>query len=131
MYNVCAVKVTPYFISRVHISANSEGFCSCEGVSFSKPAKLVITEEPTEHGKYWTWVHWELEVNTMDLFMATEVVCRAWDASQNTQPAALTWTLLGQGNNSMFRLRLHKDIDDKVCAPYSIVCYMYTFIVSW
>ena len=56
----------------------------------------------------------------MDLFMATEVVCRAWDASQNTQPAALTWTLLGQGNNSMFRLRTHKDLDHKVrasCPP--------------
>lgn len=84
------------------------------GETFSKPAKLIITETPNEHGKYWTWVHWELEVNTMDLFMATEVVCRAWDASQNTQPAQLTWTLLGQGNNCMFRLRLHKDIDDKV-----------------
>ena len=84
------------------------------GETFSKPAKLIITEEPSEHGKYWTWVHWELEVNTMDLFMATEVVCRAWDASQNTQPSKLTWTLLGQGNNSMFRLRTHKDLDDKV-----------------
>ena len=88
------------------------------GRTFSKPAKLIITEKPNEYGKYWTWVHWELEVKTMDFFMATEVLCRAWDESQNTQPDVLTWTLLGQGNNSMFRLRLHKDVDDKVCLQH-------------
>jgi len=81
------------------------------GETFSRPCKLLITETPNAHGKYWTWVHWSLEVTTADLFTATEVVCRAYDVSQNTQPAALTWSLLGQGNNCMFRLRLHKEVD--------------------
>jgi hypothetical protein len=98
---------------------------ACAGKTFSKPVKLIITETPNEHGRYWTWVHWELEVTTMDLFMATEVVCRAWDAAQNTQPDALTWTLLGQGNNSMFRLKLHKEVDDKVCVCVRARCNVY------
>lgn len=73
-----------------------------------------MTETPNQAGKHWTWVHWELPVDTSQFFTATEVVCRAWDESQNTQPAVLTWTLLGQGNNSMFRLRLHKEVDPQV-----------------
>jgi nitrate reductase (NAD(P)H) len=99
-------------ITRVEVSFDG-------GKTFSKPCKLIVTEKPNDHGKYWTWVRWELEINTMDLFTATEVVCRAWDSSQNTQPAVLTWTLLGQGNNSMFRLRLHREVDEKVSIPGS------------
>lgn len=84
------------------------------GETWSHPAKLIVTEKPNVANKYWTWVHWELPVETSQFFTATEVVCRAWDESQNTQPAVLTWTLLGQGNNSMFRLRLHKEVDPQV-----------------
>jgi Mo-co oxidoreductase dimerisation domain len=84
------------------------------GETWSKPATLIFTEEPNMYGKYWTWVHWELQVSIMDFFKATEVACRAWDMSQNTQPATLTWTLLGQGNNSIFRLKLHKEVDGQV-----------------
>jgi hypothetical protein len=86
------------------------------GQTFSKPARLIITEKPTAYGKYWTWVHWELEVTTSAFLNCDEVTCRAWDWSQNTQPAALTWTLLGQGNNSMFRLKCHKEVDEQVCS---------------
>lgn len=85
------------------------------GDTWTHPAKIIVTEKPNQAGKYWTWVHWELPVDTSQFFTATEVVCRAWDESQNTQPAVLTWTLLGQGNNSMFRLRLHKEVDPQVC----------------
>lgn len=85
------------------------------GETWTHPAKIIVTEKPNQAGKYWTWVHWELPVDTSQFFTATEVVCRAWDESQNTQPAVLTWTLLGQGNNSMFRLRLHKEVDPQVC----------------
>uniref|UniRef100_A0A286R227 Nitrate reductase [NADH] n=1 Tax=Ulva prolifera TaxID=3117 RepID=NIA_ULVPR len=91
-------------IVRVEVSFNG-------GETWSHPAKIIVTETPNQAGKHWTWVHWELPVDTSQFFTATEVVCRAWDESQNTQPAVLTWTLLGQGNNSMFRLRLHKEVD--------------------
>ena len=85
------------------------------GKTFSKPAKLVVTEKPNSYGRYWTWVHWELEVRTMDFLLCEEVLCRAWDWSQNSQPPNITWTLLGQGNNSMFRVKAHKETDEKVC----------------
>ena len=74
---------------------------------------LHFTEKPNEWGRYWTWVHWELEVNTFDFVTCDEVLCRAWDWSQNTQPAEMTWTLLGQGNNSQFRLKVHKEVDEQ------------------
>lgn len=92
-----------------------------------------MTETPNQAGKHWTWVHWELPVDTSQFFTATEVVCRAWDESQNTQPAVLTWTLLGQGNNSMFRLRLHKEVDPQVgpCrAPAAVHCSLLTASTS-
>lgn len=62
---------------------------------------------------YWTWVHWTLEVTTSEFLNANEVLVRAYDFSQNTQPAQLTWSLLGQGNNSMFRLKIHKEVDEE------------------
>lgn len=86
----------------------------CAGMSWSKPAKLIFTEEPNEYGKYWTWVFWELEVETHKLLASPEVSCRAWDTTQNTQPYVLTWNILGQGNNSMFRLCVHKELDEQV-----------------
>ena len=85
------------------------------GKTFSKPCKLAVTEKPNSYGRYWTWVHWELEVRTMDFVKCEEVLCRAWDWSQNTQPAHITWTLLGQGNYSMFRVKAHKETDEQVC----------------
>lgn len=57
---------------------------------------------------------WELEVDTFDFVKCDEVLCRAWDWSQNTQPREMTWTLLGQGNNSEFRLKCHKEVDENV-----------------
>lgn len=84
------------------------------GQTFTKPAKLIITEKPTAYGKYWTWVHWEIDVMTSTFLKCSDILCRAWDWSQNTQPAQLTWTLLGQGNNSMFCLKCHKEVDEQV-----------------
>jgi Mo-co oxidoreductase dimerisation domain len=45
-----------------------------------------------------------------------QVCCRAWDWSQNTQPREMTWTLLGQGNNSEFRVKAHKETDEEACS---------------
>lgn len=92
----------------------------CAGKTFSKPAKLIITEQPTVYGKYWTWVHWELEVSTLDFLTCKNVICRAWDWAQNTQPAELTWTLLGQGNNSQFTLKAHREVDDRVRRSHAL-----------
>eukprot|EP01024_Parvocaulis_polyphysoides_P073498 TRINITY_DN945_c0_g1_i8.p2 TRINITY_DN945_c0_g1~~TRINITY_DN945_c0_g1_i8.p2 ORF type:complete len:504 (+),score=79.57 TRINITY_DN945_c0_g1_i8:141-1652(+) len=78
-----------------------------------KLCDLKITEKPNDYGKYWCWVFWSLDVKTLDLLNSPGVVCRAYDYSQNTQPSHLTWSLLGQGNNCMFKLNVHKEQDSK------------------
>lgn len=42
--------------------------------------------EPNEYGKTWTWVHWSLEIPTVDLVHCRELRCRAVDSSNNLQP---------------------------------------------
>ena len=37
---------------------------------------------------------------------AKEFMCRAWDHTQNSQPAKLTWSLLGMMNNCMYRVKV-------------------------
>ncbi|PNW79324.1 hypothetical protein CHLRE_09g410950v5 [Chlamydomonas reinhardtii] len=68
-------------------------------------------EEPNEYGKHWCWVHWTLEVNTFDFLSAKEVLCRAWDETMNTQPAVITWNLMGMMNNCYFRIKIHPEVD--------------------
>eukprot|EP00188_Purpureofilum_apyrenoidigerum_P000899 Plantae.Rhodophyta-Purpureofilum_apyrenoidigerum.ctg14581.p1 GENE.Plantae.Rhodophyta-Purpureofilum_apyrenoidigerum.ctg14581~~Plantae.Rhodophyta-Purpureofilum_apyrenoidigerum.ctg14581.p1 ORF type:complete len:873 (-),score=188.10 Plantae.Rhodophyta-Purpureofilum_apyrenoidigerum.ctg14581:251-2869(-) len=64
-------------------------------------------------GKYYCWVFWTLKVNTSRfLECATgygELCCRAWDEANNTQPASLTWNLMGMGNNPHFRVKIHPE----------------------
>lgn len=89
--------------------------CPHAGGTWSRPATLTgVKNANPKPRKQWAWVHWELPVDTAKFFTASEVTCRAWDESQNTQPATLTWNLLGQGNNCLFRLRLHKEADAQV-----------------
>ena len=40
---------------------------------------------------------------TFDFMQAKEVLLRSWDESMNTQPAAITWNLMGMMNNCYFR----------------------------
>eukprot|EP01026_Neomeris_dumetosa_P052928 TRINITY_DN4715_c0_g1_i6.p1 TRINITY_DN4715_c0_g1~~TRINITY_DN4715_c0_g1_i6.p1 ORF type:complete len:885 (+),score=166.80 TRINITY_DN4715_c0_g1_i6:81-2657(+) len=91
-------------INRVEVSLD-------EGKTW-RLAELNITEKPNPQGKYWCWCFWSLKVNNLDLLSATEIVCRAYDYSQNTQPYHLAWSLLGQGNNCMFKLLVHKEQDE-------------------
>jgi len=61
-------------------------------------------------GKHWAWIHWSLEVPVVDLMKAKEFMCRAWDHTQNSQPAKLTWSLLGMMNNCMYRVKIHPSV---------------------
>ena len=49
-------------------------------------SNIIRHEEPTEHGKYWCWVFWEVQVPTLDLLKADEICSRAVDISNNLQP---------------------------------------------
>jgi len=71
--------------------------------------RLAIVQhpcKPTMYGKQWCWAFWELEVGTSELMSAKEVICRAWDEANNTQPKDFTWNLMGMGNNCYFRVKL-------------------------
>lgn len=49
-------------------------------------SNIIRHEEPTEHGKYWCWVFWEVQVPILDLLRAEEICSRAVDISNNLQP---------------------------------------------
>lgn len=69
-------------------------------------ATLDRKERPTEHGMYWCWTWWDYELKVSDLVGCKEVICRAWDESNNCQPNHPTWNLMGMGNNQVFRLKV-------------------------
>lgn len=70
-------------------------------------------EKPNPFGKYWCWIFWELNVNIIEFTRCDEILLRAWDSSQNTQPAELTWNVMGMMNNSYFRVKIHPYTDEK------------------
>ena len=66
---------------------------------------------PVPAGRYWCWVHWSLDVPSFDLMQARELHVRAWDDSQNGQPAAITWNVMGMMNNCHYRMLVHPHVD--------------------
>ena len=62
---------------------------------------------PTMYQKQWCWALWSFEIDASKLRGASEIMCRAWDESNNTQPRDLTWNLMGMGNNPYFRVKVH------------------------
>jgi nitrate reductase (NAD(P)H) len=101
------------------------GGCAFSGYAYSNGNKIIrcelslddgatwrladITQRapPTAAGKHWAWVWWALEVPFADLLGCREVLCRAWDATMNTQPNALTWNVMGMMNNCVYRVKVH------------------------
>ncbi len=67
-------------------------------------------EKPTEYGKYWCWCFWKYSASMAQLANCGEVVCRAWDGCQNTQPKDITWNVMGMMNNPWFRIKVHKTL---------------------
>lgn len=52
----------------------------------------------------WCWCFWSHAVPISRLARCKELLVRAWDQSQNTQPDRLTWNVMGMMNNSVFRV---------------------------
>ena len=42
----------------------------------------------------------------VDLMRTKEIMCRAYDAHQNTQPQKLSWNLMGMMNNCVYRIKV-------------------------
>ena len=72
-----------------------------------------------KESRNWTWVRWKLEIPHTELFRAEELVVRACDSSQNTQPENLTWNLMGMMNNCWFRAKLSPDHNS---SPPTMLC---------
>jgi len=76
---------------------------------------LATVDHPEErhshspsYGRYYCWAFWEYTIDKFALLNAAtssgELLVRAWDEGNNTQPAKLTWNLMGMGNNCYFRV---------------------------
>lgn len=66
---------------------------------------LSAEEYPTEHGRFWCWRHWELEVDVLRFVGGSGTIhLRAWDDCQNTQPRDLTWNVMGMMNNCWYKV---------------------------
>lgn len=87
---------------------------SLDGGKLWRQAEIERHEAPNAAGKYWCWVFWRCGVQTVEFAAASEVLVRAWDSSMNTQPAVITWNLMGMMNNCHFRILIHKHVDEQV-----------------
>ena len=55
---------------------------------------VVVVDAPETNNKWWCWCFWSLELPVLLLMQCKELRCRAWDESNNCQPANLTWNLM-------------------------------------
>lgn len=62
---------------------------------------------PIRHNKkFWTWVHWHLDVPILDLLNAKSIVVRCFDIFKNTQPEGYNWNIMGMMNNRRYEVRM-------------------------
>ncbi|CAF1119601.1 unnamed protein product, partial [Didymodactylos carnosus] len=58
--------------------------------------------------RYWCWVFWSFPVETRRLIHCQELIVRAWDSAQNSQPQSLTWNIMGMMNNCYFSVKISR-----------------------
>jgi nitrate reductase (NAD(P)H) len=90
-------------IIRAEISLDSGA--SWELTDLTRPEDEIAAARGTD--KHWCWAWWETEVEISRLLKAREICCRAFDSNQNSQPAQLTWNVMGMLNNPIFRIKIH------------------------
>lgn len=63
-------------------------------------------EKPIRHGnKFWTWVHWHVDVEITSLIKSSNVQVRCWNVFKNTQPREPSWNTMGMMNNCWYIVR--------------------------
>eukprot|EP00898_Chlorokybus_atmophyticus_P005669 jgi/Chlat1/6102/Chrsp40S05686 len=72
-----------------------------------RTCRFIAQAEPTEYGRNWCWVHWQLEVTVEEVFASKDLIVRAVDEAFNMQPERPTWNLLGMMNNCWYRVRVN------------------------
>ncbi|KAF9924825.1 hypothetical protein FBU30_005274 [Linnemannia zychae] len=63
----------------------------------------------------WCWRLWSLNIHTSDLVKNDgDIICRAWDTNNNTQPQTTEWNLMGMMHNAWY---IVKGRIDRVATP--------------
>lgn len=61
---------------------------------------------PVRHGnKFWTWLHWYVDVGMVHLLQAKSISVRAWNVFKNTQPETPVWNTMGMMNNCWYTVK--------------------------
>ena len=76
----------------------------------------TFPEAPIRHGnKFWTWVHWHIDVDVASLARAESITARCTNSAKNTQPREPHWNILGSMNNCWYIVKpelLYGEDDD-------------------
>jgi nitrate reductase (NAD(P)H) len=60
-------------------------------------------DTPIRHGnKFWTWLHWHVEVEITHLLQAKSITVRCFNVFKNTQPKEPNWNVMGMMNNCWY-----------------------------
>ncbi|GEM12114.1 sulfite oxidase [Rhodotorula toruloides] len=66
----------------------------------------TFPDQPVRHGtKFWTWLHWHVDVDMAQLLNAKSITVRAFNATKNTQPERPVWNVMGMMNNCWYVVR--------------------------
>jgi nitrate reductase (NAD(P)H) len=60
-------------------------------------------DAPIRHGnKFWTWLHWNVEVEITHMLQAKSITVRCFNVFKNTQPKEPNWNVMGMMNNCWY-----------------------------
>lgn len=63
----------------------------------------TFPDYPIRHGnKFWTWIHWHVDVSITHILQAKSISVRAWNVFKNTQPERPSWNTMGMMNNCWY-----------------------------
>lgn len=62
--------------------------------------------------RHWCWCFWSYAVPIQRLVQCKELIVRAWDQTNNTQPMHLTWNVMGMMNNCVFRVKVRRAVSE-------------------
>ena len=72
---------------------------------------------PVRHGKkFWTWLHWHIDISVVHLLQAQSISVRAWNVFKNTQPERPSWNIMGMMNNCWYVVKpeISQDKEDEL-----------------
>lgn len=78
-------------------------------------------DAPIRHGnKFWTWLHWHVDVETTHLLQAKNITVRCFNVFKNTQPKEPNWNIMGMMNNCYYVVKpsIVQDTDTDVPSIY-------------